>query len=263
MKTSHRKMLVTITAAVAVAAARAGLPALLTWLANAALRRVPGVRGRVRRVEINFIVPGIAAEDISLTMLNGGVSGHKIEIDALAINSAWKALVTGSLVASLHVDTPRLLCNTDGINFTNGNKGKRGIGQDDGNDKPREPRGKAGQPWQEKLAQLLRFKVTSAILTDGEVRVAGLPGEKNTKLSVDRLNFHAENITNSIELADTMMASLSVDTCLLSSGKFHLQAQGYPLAEVPTFNADLSCNPSYGFGNSVKAQTGFDSKGSI
>jgi membrane protein len=242
MKTSCRKTLIAVTAAVALAAARAGLPALLTWLANAAVRRVPGVRGRIRRVEINFIAPGIAAEDISLMMLNGGASAHKIEIGALVVNSAWKALLTGSLIASLHIDTPRLLFNTNGINFTNGNKGKRGIGQDDGNDKPRELCGKAGQPWQEKLAQLPRFKVTSAILTDGEVRVAGLPGEKGTEIFVDRLNLHAENITNSIELADTMMASLSVDACLLSSGKFHLQAQGYPLAESLTFNADLSCS---------------------
>jgi hypothetical protein len=36
------------------------------------------------------------------------------------------------------------------------------------------------------------------------------------------------------------MARLSTDARVLASGKFQLQAQGYPLAKVPTFNADLS-----------------------
>ena len=36
------------------------------------------------------------------------------------------------------------------------------------------------------------------------------------------------------------MARLTTDARVLASGKFQLQAQGYPLAKVPTFNADLS-----------------------
>jgi len=88
--------------------------------------------------------------------------------------------------------------------------------------------------------QLPRFKLSSALLTDGEIRVAGLPGEKGAEVSIDHLNQCAENITNSTDLAPTLMARLTTDARVLASGKFQLQAQGYPLAKVPTFNADLS-----------------------
>jgi hypothetical protein len=88
--------------------------------------------------------------------------------------------------------------------------------------------------------EMPRFKVASALLTNGEVCVIGVPGEKGSKLSVDGLNLRAENITNSTDLAATLMARLSTDARVLSSGKFELQAQGYPLSKVPTFNLDLS-----------------------
>jgi hypothetical protein len=229
MRAPSRKTMVVVIAAGAVVVARAGLPALLTWLANMAVRKIPGIRGKVRRVQIDFMTPGLTAKDVSVATLNGGAPGHRIEVGAIAVNSQWKSLLTGALVASLRVDAPRLWFNADAIRSAH-----------DGNGKREAQREKSGPPWQEKLTQLPRFKVASAILTDGEVRVVGAPGERDAEVSVDRLNLCAENITNSTELAPTLMAKLSADACLLSSGTFQLQAQGYPLAKVPTFNADLS-----------------------
>jgi hypothetical protein len=229
MKVPSKKTMVVVTAVGAVAVARVGLPVLLTWLANLAVRKIPGIRGKVRRVQFDFMAPGLTAKDISVVTLNGGAPGHRIEVGAIAVNSQWKALLTGALVASLRVDAPRLWFNADGIH-----------GAREGNEKREAQHVKSGPPWQEKLTQLPRFKVASAILTDGEVRVLGVPGDRDAEISLDRLNLRAENITNSTELAPTLMARLSADARLLSSGTFKLQAQGYPLAKLPTFNADSS-----------------------
>jgi Virulence factor BrkB/Domain of Unknown Function (DUF748) len=212
----------------AVAVARAGLPALLTRLANLAVRKIPGIRGKVRRVEIDFLAPGVTVKDVSVAMLNGSAPGHRIEVGAITVNGQWKALLKGALVASVRV-APRLSFNAD-----------RMRGAHDGNGTREAQREKSGPPWQDKLTQLPRFKVASAILTDGKIRVVGAPGERGAEVSVDRLNLRAETITNSTELAPTLMARLSADARLLSSGTCQLQAQGYPLAKVPTFNADLS-----------------------
>src|SRR3984893_14063368 len=230
MKIPSRKTSIVVTTAIALAAARAGLPALLTWLANVVVRKIPGIRGKVRRVQINFMALGLTVKDVSLTTLNGGAPEHLIQVETIAVNSEWKALLTGALVGSLRIDTPRLLFNAaDGIRRANGGKGK-----------PEQQPEKAGRPWQEKVMQLPRFKLLLALLTDGEIRVADLPGEKGAEVSIDRLNLRAENITNSTDLAPTLMARLTTDARVLASGKFQLQAQGYPLAKVPTFNADLS-----------------------
>lgn len=103
--------MVVFTAVGALAVARVGLPVLLTWLANLTVRKIPGIRGKVRRLQIDFMAPGLMAKDVSVVVLNGGAPGHRIEVGSIAVNSQWKALLTGALVASLRVDAPRV-CST-------------------------------------------------------------------------------------------------------------------------------------------------------
>jgi membrane protein len=205
-----------------------GLPALLTWLVNAAVRKIPGIRGKVRRMQINFLAPGVTLSGVSVAMLY--MPGHRIEIGVIAFNSQWKDLLRGALVASLRIKAPHLLINVDGMRDAHASDGK----------KQKPSSGKAGTPWQEKIMQLPRFKISSVLLTDGAISVVGAPGERDAEVEIDRLNLRAENITNNTTLAPTLMATLTADARLLSSGACQLQAQGYPLAKMPTFNADLS-----------------------
>ena len=134
----------------------------------------------------------------------------------------------GELVASLRVEDPWLLINADGIR--NGNGGRKR--------KPATDRVNAR--WQDKVTQLPRFKISSVLLSHGGISVVDATGEMDAEVALDRLNLRAENITNSTTLAPTLMATLKADARLLSSGTCELKAQGYPLAKMPTFNADLS-----------------------
>ena len=229
MKASSRNTVVLATAAAAIVVVRTGLPALLTWLVNAAAaRKIPGIRGKVRRMQINFLAPGVTLSGVSVATLY--TPGHRIEVGVIALNSQWKNLVRGALVASLRVKAPRLLINAAGMRGSHAGDGK----------KQKTPSDKAGTPWQEKMTQLPRFKISSVLATDGAISVVGAPGEKDEEVAVDRLNLRAENITNSTALAPTLMARLTADARLFSSGACQMQAQGYPLAKMPTFNADLS-----------------------
>jgi hypothetical protein len=94
MKTPSKRTLLVMTAAVTVVIARAGLPALLTWLANTAVRKIPGIRGKVRRMELNFLAPGLTVNGLSVALLNGNAPGHRIEVGTVAIKSRWNALVS-------------------------------------------------------------------------------------------------------------------------------------------------------------------------
>jgi hypothetical protein len=229
MKAPSRKILVMGTAVVAVVVMGEGLPTLLTWLANIAIRKMPGIRGKIRGVRIDFLAPGLTVSGISATMLNNGGGDHRIEVSAITLNSQWKKLLTGTIEGSLRIHAPRFLFNVEGIR-----------GSSKGADKGKKQNEKTGKSWQENLTQLPQFRISSVILTDGEIRFVGAPGESDAEVSVDHLNMHAENIINSSEVAPTLMARLSADARLLSSGICQLQAQGYPLARLPTFNADLS-----------------------
>ena len=182
----------------------------------------------MRRTQINFLAPGVMLSGVSVAMLD--MTGHRIEADLIALDTQWKDLLRGTLVASLRVKAPRLFINAAGMRDSHEGDGKT--------QKP--PSDKVGTPWQEKITQLPRFKIASVLLTDGAICVVGAPGEKDEEVAVDRLNLRAENITNSTALAPTLMARLIAGARLLSSGACQLQAQGYPLAKMPTFNADLS-----------------------
>jgi membrane protein len=241
MKVPSRKAVLVLTLGIALTSGRACLPSLLTWLTNAILRKIPGLRGNVRGIAISFMRPGLAAEGISVTMLNGGSPGYRIEADRLSLSSDWKSLLSGALVASLHIDAPRVLLHADEIHHAHGDDGNiQGQSPARDGDETNKPDYRSGAAWQQQLTQLPRFKVASVILSNGEIRVVGVPGENGGELSISGVNVRAENITNSIELAPTTMARLSADARILDSGKMQLQAQGYPLAAQPTFNVDLT-----------------------
>jgi hypothetical protein len=140
--------------------------------------------------------------------------GHRIEVGLIALNTQWKDLLRGALVASLRVKAPRLLIN-----------GAVMRGSHASNRKQKPPSDRADTPWQEKITQLPRFKIASVLLTDGAISVVGAPGEKDEEVAVDCLNLRAENITNSTALASTLMARLTAEARLLSSGACQLQAQ--------------------------------------
>src|SRR5579862_9257720 len=239
MKSFSKKTAFVATAGITLAVARAGLPALLTWLANKGIRKIPGIRGKVRRVQVDFMMPALRVKGITLALLVGGAVQHRIEVGAIALNSEWKALLSGGLVGSLRVDSPRLFFDAAAIRRMDDRKAE-GDRPNNGTGRPPQQRENVSPSWQEKVMRLPRFQLALALLTEGQVCVAGIPGEKNADVSVDHLNLHAENITNAIDIAPTLMATLSVDARILASGTFQLQAQGYPLATAPTFNADLS-----------------------
>jgi membrane protein len=228
MKIYYRQTVVLATAVTAAVVLRTGLPPLLTWVANFAFSRIPGIRAKVRRVRIRFIAPGLTISGISL--LAPDFPGQRIEAGSIVLNSQWKDLLRGALVATLSVKAPRVLVNANGFANAHVNNGK-----------PKKPSvdNDEALPWQAKIARLPRFKI-SVLLTDGAVSVVGIPGETTPEVALDRLNLRVQDITNSTELAPTLMATLSAEARLLSSGTLRLQAQGYPLAKTPTFNADLS-----------------------
>ena len=125
-------------------------PRALTWLVNAAARKIPGIRGKVRRMQINFLAPGVTLSGVSVATLY--TPGHRIEVGVIALNSQWKDLLRGALVASLRVEAPRFLFNAAGIR-----------GSPQATAKPRKPHRQILHFWQEKMSRLPRFKIASML----------------------------------------------------------------------------------------------------
>ena len=127
-----------------------------------------------------------------------------------------ETIFTGALVGYIQVDAPRLQLNLQSFQRNGGPKAKQ----------ERTPKADPNQqPWQEKVKQLPAFRLTSAVLTDGEIQLWGVQGQDETDVRIDRLNLYLDNVTNSTELAPTLMATAACNARVMATGSLELRAQ--------------------------------------
>jgi len=228
MTYSSRKIVISTDAGLAFLVARAALPVVLTWLANLGGRKIPGYQGGAQRVDIRFAGPSLVVNGLYLVKFNGSKTEQLLDISSVILGSHWKRISTGSLVGYVRVVAPRLQLNLESLRQ---------------HDAPSDPdrNSKAGpdqQQWQERVKQQPAFRLSSAVLTDGEVYLQGIPGQ-NAEVRIDRLNVRLDNLTNSTKLGGTLMATAACTTRVMTTGSLELRAQGYPLAQKPTFDLDF------------------------
>jgi membrane protein len=233
MNAGSRKIVIVATAGTGLLVARSALPRLLTWLANRGVRKIPGYRGSVQKVGVDFTAPRLMVQGLSLAKFNGSKQDQLLDISSITVGSHWNKLLSGALVGYIRLESPRLLLDLESIR-------SRTV---DGATKPNPDRNstanKDQQPWQEKVKNLPAFRLTSAVLHDGELRLRGIPGQNGADIRIDRLNLDLDNVTNSTKLAPSMMAKAHCNARVMASGNLELRAQAYPLAQVPTFNVDF------------------------
>ena len=103
-----RKTVKLVSGAASVLVVRAALPAVLTWLVNLGLRKTPGYRGRVRRVNLEFITPRLVVQGITLATLNGGQPEHHFEVASVVVGSRWRDILTTRWIGYIRVEGPQV-----------------------------------------------------------------------------------------------------------------------------------------------------------
>jgi membrane protein len=232
MNFGPKKVALLAGAGVGILIVRVAAPTILTWLSNLGIQKIPGYRGRVRRVRIDIVTPRLVMLDLSLAKLIGDRQEHFLHVGSVVIGSHWKDLLSGSLIAYIRLDSPRLIVDLERISHLR-------PGRDNATGSFRENEANKPVPWQKKLGQLPPFRISSAVLTDGEVRAKGVSGQNDADISIDHLNLYLNNVTNSTRLAPSLMASAACKARVMTNGSLELRAEGYPLAPAPTFNLDL------------------------
>src|ERR1700730_11447239 len=115
MSPSSRKIVIAASAGTGLLVARAVLPTILTWLGNVGVRKIPGYRGRVRSVRIDFSAPGLVVQGISLAKFNGNQPEQILDVASVVIASEWKKIFAGTIEGCIRVDSPRLLLDLAGM----------------------------------------------------------------------------------------------------------------------------------------------------
>jgi membrane protein len=83
------------------------------------------------------------------------------------------------------------------------------------------------------------FRISSAAIVDGKVRLRGLAGPTGENIEARQINIRLKNLTNSPQGGAGAMASASSVADVMSGGKLECNARGFPLATSPTFNLDF------------------------
>ncbi len=213
---------------------------LITFLVNSLLARISGVRGRVGRADINFISPRIVLQDLSLLYdLNG--AEQRLKVRTFELGASWKQLLKGSIETSSRIDSARLWLNLSHTNNSTHNSTSQSSTQKEagGNNDSTTAQPKK-QTWQDKIRQLPPFRIDSISLTNSALNIAAASGQTDATIQMHDLNVRIENLANSRKLTPTLLAQASGSARLMNSGDLVFRVEGYPLAESPTFNTDMT-----------------------
>jgi membrane protein len=216
-------------AASSLVATRAVLPRLLGHVIGFALRKVPGLHGRVEHVEMHLLEGRISLRGLVVTRASDHQVDATVEVDRLTVNLDWKRLLTGDLVADVRLDNPRMVLDVGTV-----------LGGGAARPAPHGPDwpGLAPVPWQQKIRDVLAFRVNVAA-TGGTLRLVDVPGLNGTHLDAAEVDLSVENLTNSARLSSTLLTKAVCRARIMSGGRLELHAKGYPLADEPTFDADI------------------------
>ena len=207
-------------------ATQARLPTLVGRLVNRFLRDLPGVQATVEHVRIHPWHGGISASGVTLVEASLAQT-VSVRIERLTVHFTSKALFRRQLVADVVIDQPD-------VKFV--------IHSPSAPTPPPVPRRRATDlTWRDAVRRAVGFKINRVVLRHGRLTVR-YPAFLHGPIEAQNIYALASNLTNRETLSETMKAVLTMEGEILSSGRFHLHVEGFPLAKSPTFDADAQLN---------------------
>jgi membrane protein len=186
-------------------------------------------------ISLYFTVPSMVVRNLSLSKSDRTAPQQSLAIRSVVVGSQWRKLLTGALVGFMRIDSPRLFLRLDT------RQGKLGS-SDTKLTEQKHPVIQNQLSWQERVKQLPAFRLSSVVLTGGELHLQGISGQDDVDIRTDRFELSLENLTNSIKLSPTLMARATCNARVMANGTLALRAAGYPLAAAPTFDVEFQSN---------------------
>jgi membrane protein len=206
------------------------IPYLLTGLTNLVLRKIPGLRGHVRRVALHPLGGSVIFEGLGLVLEQDHQTPAILEISQVTAKIRWKYLFIGGLVGDITVDHPRSYVDLSAFHQSTADHPASAARPSSNT--------KNSPSWQQQIRNLFPFQI-NLNLWHGEFHLAGLPGQGDADVRIHDLDLAVNNVTNNSKLSSALMTQIEGRGQVMSSGRMTLHVLGYPLAEKPTFNADF------------------------
>jgi hypothetical protein len=142
-----------------------------------------------------------------------------LDIPEIDLSVEWKALLHGSIVAQIEMREPK-------VNFVGGSGASNQAG--------------GGTDWRQTVKDLVPLKINRFAIVNGQVHYVDPTAKPKVDVEVDELYVEATNLTNSEDLAGTLVAQVKARGKPLGLGQFNLEASLDPYADQPTFDLNAT-----------------------
>jgi hypothetical protein len=199
-------------------AARIALPFALQRYVNGVLDRTPGYTGRVGDIDVALWRGAYEIEDVDIRKRSGKVPVPLLSAPRTDLSVEWKALFRGALVGEL-------VFHGGALNFVRG---------------PSEGTGQTGAEadWRDTVRELFPLRIDRVAVHDGTVHYRDFHSDPEVDVHLDSVEAVVINLTNSRDLAETLVARFELDGRLMGQGPVRVRGSLDPFADDPTFDLD-------------------------
>lgn len=209
-----------VVVAVGLIGARLYLPTAIRSYMNHVLEANGAYTGRVRDVDVALWHGAFAVYDLEIVKRNGEVPVPFVDVPEATGSLAWGSLFRDAgVVLQVNVQGPVLRVVA----------GPTEAQRQDG----------SGARWQETLEALTPIRIDRLTVQDGRAEFHDFHSEPEVDVRLTGITLVAENLTNLRDPEKPMPARAHLRATPMNAGALDLKADLDPLAESPTFDADL------------------------
>ncbi len=210
---------IVLGALVLIIAVRASLPYVVKSYVNKTLDEIPGYEGSIEDIDLNLWRGAYEIEGLRIEKVEGDIPVPFFSSRKLDLSIEWGALFNGALVGEIEFDQPKL-------NFVHGPTADESQSGDNAD-------------FMEPAKELFPVKINRFDVINGEVHFRNFRSDPQVDIYVDSLFIHAANLSNSKDLAKTLVASVDGRGNIMGTGRLTGHLDIDPYATLPTFNMDF------------------------
>ncbi|MDX2000860.1 MAG: DUF748 domain-containing protein [Chitinophagales bacterium] len=206
---------------VLIIAIRIALPFVVLKYVNKTLAGLDGYTGHVEDVDMNLYRGAYLIEGINLHQVDSnGVRTPFVDIGQIDISIHWKALLQGSIVGEIIVVNPvvKFAAATDTSEAVTGE----------------------GVDWRQPVKDLVPLKINRFEIQNGSVHYLDRGSSPKVDVYANRLYVVATNLTNSLDVSESLVATIDAKAMVMNQAPFSLRCKLDPYDSKGTFNVDLT-----------------------
>jgi len=227
---------------------RIAAPFVVEWGINRQLENTEGIYGKVSDVDLHLYRGGYEIEGIQLFMVDGDEQYPLLEIKELDLSIFWGALLDGHIVAEAILIQPAFnLVDRENTEVVT-------------NDAVRDEK-----TWVDLIKTLTPFSIDRLEVVNGEFHFHKPDGEPKVDVFLTQVNLLVQNITNSRELSNTLLADINVYALVMGESEIKLEGTFDPFNGIPTFdlNMEMQSLPLRHLDDFIKVYTPLDIEGGL